>query len=466
MAWTALFKTELQALTRSWVVRGWIIALVLAELFTLAISMPQSRAATVPASSILTANLMLFLFAWSVVIIVLGAGSVSLESDVIADSILSRPCTRTQFISAKFASRVLVVIGIYLFATLIAATSAWRYGANDMTIASTATGVAVVGLAVLFLLSIGIMFSVLFNNTVTAVASLLLIWYVATQIFGFIGADYLSPQSVARNLPRMLKDANAVQLAQGLATTSGISLTFSKSLDTQTAEQPGNYQIESVEGTAFTATMATYDKPANSVVLTGITLPPGARLKVTARNVTDVGGLAISPAANSVDIVVPAEPSTTTSTIAAQDHAAPIVSSGNSAGLQTRLDTRPPAISTCVATGTSVKLTFSTSMNAVELENLSNYIIESPLGTIQVAHAAMYSPASHSVLLSGCTFREDDTVKVTIKNVHSAAGNLLPLGKNSATYAALTTWKYVVGFGLPTVLAFIISIVWFARRDL
>ena len=31
MAWTALFKTELQALTRSWVVRGWIIALVLAE---------------------------------------------------------------------------------------------------------------------------------------------------------------------------------------------------------------------------------------------------------------------------------------------------------------------------------------------------------------------------------------------------------------------------------------------------
>ena len=35
MAWTALFTTELLALCRSWVLRGWLIALALAEFFML-----------------------------------------------------------------------------------------------------------------------------------------------------------------------------------------------------------------------------------------------------------------------------------------------------------------------------------------------------------------------------------------------------------------------------------------------
>lgn len=472
MAWTALFKTELQALTRSWVVRGWLIALVLTELFTLAITVPKNGGSTVPASSLITANLMLFLFAWSVVIIVLGAGSVSLESDVISDSILSRPCTRTQFISAKFASRVLVVLGVYFIATAIAGFSAWRYGANDMTITTLATGVGVVALAVLFLLSLGIMFSVLFNNTVTAVASLLLIWYVATQIFGAVGADYLSPQSLARNLPRMLKDANAVQLADGVATHSGITLTFSKPLDAQSAEQPANYAIESPEGTVYSAESAVYDKPALSVVLSGLSLPPGTKLKVTSRNITDAGGMAVSPAANSVELEVPSD--------AASPGAAAVSPAPEPAGAKPAraqetvhtaaakkpIDLRAPGVLQCVATASSVKISYSIAMDPKEVENLENYVVESPVGSTQHPHAAMYSPSAHSVLLSGCSFQPDDPVRVTVKHVHSANGVPISNGRNSATYAALTTWKYVLGFGLPTILAFIVSVVWFARRDL
>ena len=218
MAWTALFKTELLALTRSWVLRGWLIALALTEFFILAGSLQRSSAASAPASGILTAVLNLFLFAWSMVIIVLGAGSVSLESDWRSDSILSRPCTANSALSPLNSLPAhSYVLGVYLVSALVGGFAAWRYGANDMTPATFSTGVCVVGLAVLLLLSLGIMFSVIFNNTVMAVASLMLIWYVASSIFGFLGAEYLSPFALSRNLPRMLKEvqrAAALRMAR------------------------------------------------------------------------------------------------------------------------------------------------------------------------------------------------------------------------------------------------------------
>lgn len=481
MAWTALFKTELLALTRSWVLRGWLIALAVTEFFTLTIGLMGNRVAPVPASGTLASILNLFLFAWSIVIIVLGAGSVSLESDVISDSILSRPCTRTQFISAKFASRTLVVLGVYLVSALVAGVTAWRYGANDMTAYTIATGVGVVGLAVLLLLSLGITFSVIFNNTVTAVASLMLVWYVASPIFGFLGADYLSPFSIARNLPRMLKDPNAPQLADGQATQTGVTLSFSKPLEPQSAEQPGNYVIESPEGTAYSAQSAVYDKPKNSVVLAGLTLPAGGKLKVTVRNVSDAGGMSISPAANSVDIDVPADASehtgtqqTTVAGVATPPSAGITSAAGRGASTsgaapvvkKPGADRSAPRVLQCTATAGSVKVTFSTALNSKEAETIQNYTVESPQGKTHLPRIASYSPAAHTVLLSGFDFAADDPVKVTVKDVHSADGIPISTRNNTATYAELTTWKYVVGLGLPSLTAFFIAIFWFARRDL
>ena len=453
MAWTALFTTELLALCRSWVLRGWLIALSLAEFVTLTHALLRAPGNAVPASTVLATTLDGFLLVWSIVIIVLGAGSVSLESDVISDSILSRPCTRTQFISAKFASRVLVVVSIYLVCSLVAGFAAWRYGANDMTPMTIAVGVGTVGLAVVLLLSLGIMFSVIFNNTVMAVASMLLLWYVASPVFGFLGADYLSPTSLVRNLPHMLKDPDQPQLVDCTASQSSLTLTFSKALDPQTAEQPANYVIEGPDGTRYPAVTAVYDKQKLDVVLSGLTLPEGAKLKVTAQNVTDVGGSGLSPAASSAnDVIVPG-------TQAAKPAAA-VPPPGSSR------EGAPPRVVSCTATASSVKVTFSTDMISTEVENVQNYIVESPQGRTHAARAATYSNAAHTVLLTGFTFAQDEPVKVTVKGVHSAAGTAIGSRGNSATYAELTTWKYVLGLGLPSLLAFFISVAWFARRDL
>ena len=120
----------------------------------------------------------------------------------------------------------------------------------------------------------------------------------------------------------------------------------------------------------------------------------------------------------------------------------------------------------CTATASSVKVTFSTDMISTEVENVQNYIVESPQGRTYPARAATYSNAAHTVLLTGFTFAQDEPVKVTVKGVHSAAGTAIGSRGNSATYAELTTWKYVLGLGLPSLLAFFISVAWFARRDL
>ncbi len=481
MAWTALFKTELQALTRSWVLRGWLIALALTEFFILAGSLQHGLTAP-PASAIVTAILNLFLFAWSIVIIVLGAGSVSLGSDVISDSILSRPCTRTQFISAKFASRTLVVLGVYLASALTGGFAAWRYGANDMTPSTFTTGVCVVGLAVLMLLSLGILFSVVFNNTVMAVASLMLVWYVASSIFGFLGAEYLSPFALSRNLQRMLKDQNAPQLADAKATLTGINLAFSKPLDSASAEQPGNYVITSTDGTAYPPQTAVYDKPTNGVVLAGLTLPPGAHLSVNVRNVTDEGGVLISPAANNVEFDVPndVDPglgATSTgqslgsisrgtlgngkSASGRPEHSASVAPAVKRPG-----DNISPRILQCVGTPGSVKLTFSKPLNVKDAEQVENYVVECPPGKTWTARAATYSPTAHTVLLSGFSFSADDPVKVTVKHVRSESGVTISPANGTAQYAALTTWKYLLGLGAPSLLAFFIAVQWFARRDL
>ena len=442
--------------------RGWLIALGLAEFFMLTRALLRGPGTAIPASTVLATTLDAFLLVWSIVIIILGAGSVSLESDVISDSILSRPCTRTQFISAKFASRLLVVVSIYLVCSLVAGFAAWRYGANGMTPGTIAVGVGTVGLAVVLLLSLGIMLSVIFNNTVMAVASMMLLWYVASPVFGFLGADYLSPTSLVSNLPRMLKDPNQPQLVDCTASQSSITLTFSKALDPQTAEQTANYVIEGPDGTRYPAVTAVYDKEKLAVLLSGLTLPVGAKLKVTAQNVTDVGGSGLSPAANSAsDVIVPA--AQTAAPVAGNQAAKPAAAVPLPGASR---EGAPPRVVSCTATASSVKVTFSMDMLAAEVENVQNYIVESPQGRTHQARAAAYSNAAHTVLLTGFTFAQDEPVKVTVRGMHSAAGTAIGSRGNSATYTELTTWKYVVGLGLPSPLAFFISVVWFARRDL
>lgn len=455
MGWSALLKADLLALSKSWVLRGWLIALVLAEMVTVGGAIMAARGAPIAGSQVLAGHLNLFLLVWSTVIIVLSAGSVSLESDIVCDSILSRACTRAQYLYSRLATRALVVGGVYLISSAVAAYAAWRYAGADMTLATMSTGIGIVGLAMLLLLSLGILLSVAFNNTLYAVIGLLLLWYVAGSVFSFVGAEYLSPMSLTRNLPSMLRDSRAPEVLQATATASSMTLTFSKPIDPGLAETSSSYTVECPLGTVVEPETATYDRARGAVTLAGMALPAGEEARVTVRGVTDTAGNPVSIAGDTVTAAVPAvggkPPARTT-----KPRARRIASS----------DRVPPHVVSCTAGPTSVKVTFSEPLDSKTAEDPGNYTVESPAGHILAARAATYSVGSRAVLLSGLPLTSGAPIKVTATEVKDAAGNRVARTGNSATYSEVATWKYVVGFGAPTLAFCLLSVVWYSRRDL
>jgi hypothetical protein len=455
LALTALLKADLAGLARNWVLRGWLIALVLVQFFALASTLAGGRGAGIPASVIVTATLSGFLLVWSTLIIVLSAGSVGPEADIISDSILSRACTRNQFIVAKLISRVSVVLGVYLVASSASSYAAYRYAAADVTAQTLAVCILVVGLAVLLLVALGVLFSVVFNNTIVSVVALLLLWYVASPVFGFLGADYLSPASLVRNLPAMLKDPHAPQVVQCSATATSLTVSFSKHVEPRSAENPANYAIECPAGVALQPETATYDRTRTSVILSGLDLPAGETAQVTVRDVVDTGGSPVSAASSVVTCTVPG-PAPAEPTGARRPGPARKASADRTA----------PRLTQIQATPSSVRITFSEPVQAGLAEDATNYAIENPTGRPHTARAAAYRADTRTVLLSGLDLDLAVPVKVTVQNVRDTAGNPISARGNSLIYTEVTAWKYVLGFGLPALIASALAVVWFNRRDL
>ncbi len=450
LASTALIKADIAQLARSWVLRGWLIALALAEFFTITTTVVGNRGAAIPASMLVTTTLAGFLLVWSTLIIVLSAGSVAPEADIISDSILSRACTRNQFIAAKIISRAGVILAVYGLAAGSTAFVAYRYAAADVTTQTLITSIGIVGLAILLLVALGVLFSVVFNNTVVSVVALLLLWYVASPIFSFMGADYLSPASLIRNLPAMLKDPQAPQVVQCSATETSVSVAFSKHVDPRSAEDPSAYTIESPPGVSHQAETATYDRPKTTVTLSGLTLTAGEKVTVTVRGVTDPGGTTISAASDTATCTVPGGTVT-----AKQDK-----------GRKPPADRTAPRLTGLEATPSSLRALFSEPLDVATAEDPTHYLIENPIGNRRTARAATYRADTRSVLLSGLELDLAVPVKLTVTEIRDVAGNPVSVRGNSIVHSEVTPWKYVLGFGLPALCACLLAVVWFNRRDL
>jgi hypothetical protein len=449
MALSALCKADLSSLGRTWVFRGWLIALAISELLTLSGALASGRSGAIPASLVLSMSLQGFLFVWSTFVIFLSAGSVSAESDMVTDGILSRACTRTQYIGAKLLSRMGTVLAVYALFGGTSALVCWRYAANDMTPATILTGLGVVALALILLVALGVAFSVASNNTVFAVIGVFLLWYVASPIFAFLGADYLAPASLARNLPLMLKDLNAPQVVQVTADTRSLTVYFSKKMDPAVVEAPECYAIEAPDGQLASVTAVTYDTAANSAILGGLTLKEGANLTLTLRGLRDKGGSPLSAASEVSRVVVQgSEPAQ------------------KIAGAKPRRKGPAPAILSCSLTDTSIRLEVNTELDPDEADVTANYLVESPPGKTLNVRQVIYRPKTRQVLLAGLALDRESPVRVTITNVRSATGvEMRPKG-STLTQAQVAVWKYVLGFGCPSALAALLAMVWFRKRDL
>jgi ABC-type transport system involved in multi-copper enzyme maturation permease subunit len=510
LGWSALLKADLSGLGKSWVLRGWLVALAISGVVGLAAVMGTRQ--STPASGILAAYLISYLVIWSTVVIVLSAGAVSGESEIVADSLLSRSCTRNQYLMAKLTARSLVTVGIYLVFSTVAAICAWKYGARDVTVGTIVAAITIVGTAMLLLTSLGITLSVLLNNTITSVVGLLLLWYVAGPVFGFLGAPYLSPTSLAQSLPTLLRDYSAPQLLGCTATPTSLTLNFSKELDAVKAEQVGSYSItvqpprvpdhpldsrskdvaeparmdgygELPAPELAIPTSAAYDREQGTVLLSGLSLPKGAEVKVVASGVTDSAGNTLSPAANRATTTLagatPAKGSATKpdgsrSGQSKGKSGAEEPDKGRSEQKATANSSEPAKpvrasrvrVIGCTATSSSLKVSFSGALRAKEAEDLDRFVVESPLGLPCVPSTASYNQSSKTVTLTGLVLPQNQAVRVTVRDLHDPSGGLIPARFSSATYNPVTTWKYLAGFGIPALLLALLSLGLFSRRDL
>jgi hypothetical protein len=199
MAFQALVEEDLNSLVRSWAVRIWL-GLMIAHMMIVVVSSAYEGTAADSLAGLLAT----FPLIWSIFVIINSAGAVSSEAGVVADSILSKAVTRYDYILAKLASRLLMVIGLYTTIALSGAYLISRYASGPLPRTGTAWGILLIGMTLVLLTTISVALSTLFNRTMVALVVAWALWYAASGITALFKVSYLSPIHIADRLPVIL----------------------------------------------------------------------------------------------------------------------------------------------------------------------------------------------------------------------------------------------------------------------
>ena len=200
MAFRALMMADLvNNVARSWAVRGWMGLMVLQAFVTVPASTGDSTAADALAGLLGT-----FPILWSLFVIVNTSGAVSSEAGIVADSILSKSVTRYEYILAKMAARLALVLGAYLLITLPSAYLVSRYGVGKLSTSGVVWAITITGAMLVLLTSLSVGLSALFNRTMVAMIGAWGAWYAAGAITALFRVEYLSPLDIVDTLPTTL----------------------------------------------------------------------------------------------------------------------------------------------------------------------------------------------------------------------------------------------------------------------
>jgi ABC-type transport system involved in multi-copper enzyme maturation permease subunit len=149
-------------------------------------------------------------FPWFFVVVVLGVSPVSgARAEVLADGILSRPVSRYEYLLAAWSARVLLVLGVYLVVTVPAiaiVTLAKRPVPEDtVTLFGIVSALAVVGLVLTFLVSLGFLAGTLLRKPLLAAVVLVFVWYPIGVVLNMFSLEEFSPISLSRALSTQLR---------------------------------------------------------------------------------------------------------------------------------------------------------------------------------------------------------------------------------------------------------------------
>lgn len=199
-AFSVLLRYELAQLARSWIVRAWILLLVVPAIFLVGVAVDGSEVQRASEALALYEYAVVAPLSWLAVSI-FAASAVSGEATALADAVLSKSVNRSQYLWAKIVSRIGTTVVVYLVVTIPLAYLLTRYTAADTTGGGLLAGVLMVGLLLAFLAALGILASTVFRSVQLAILSVMMAVLFSGAALQFLGLHWMSTTAILNALP-------------------------------------------------------------------------------------------------------------------------------------------------------------------------------------------------------------------------------------------------------------------------
>jgi len=197
-AFLAILRYDADQLGRSWLVRIWVALLVAPAIFVVIVAASEDELASETLAAYVAA---VYTPLSAIAVSVLAVGAVSGEAAMIADSILSKSVTRTEYLSAKIVARLGITLGVHIAVMVPFAYLVVRYAAPDTSAGGVTVGLLMVASLLAFLASMGIMLSTVSRNVLLEVLLLLVGIVISGVVLQFIGLTWMSATAVLNELP-------------------------------------------------------------------------------------------------------------------------------------------------------------------------------------------------------------------------------------------------------------------------
>lgn len=207
-AFLVLLRYDLGQMARSWIVRAWVMLLILLAGFLIVVAANNQE-------ELASETMALYMYAifaplsWLAVSI-FAASAVSGEAGVMADAILSKSVNRTEYLSAKLASRIGFTVAVYFLVTLPLAALLMRYAIPDVTVGGLVNGLLMVCAMLAFLAALGILVSTLFRNVQFAILAVMVAVLFSGALLQFLGLPWMSTTAVLNQLPQTFRGTTTV----------------------------------------------------------------------------------------------------------------------------------------------------------------------------------------------------------------------------------------------------------------
>lgn len=203
----AVLQTDFRQTMRSWVYRLWLSVCLLATVGYLLYRFGiHSEAWIVQSASVHTSNLIRGIIVGSLsLIVILTVSSISSERGTLADSVLSRGISRYQYFLAKWHSRICVILGTFLFVSLVMLLGSYFLLAEDLTFSGSMVGVLLIASLLFAVVSWGVTIGALANSTVLGITLFWIVLYGVGFLLSLLPQSFPSPDRILGRLPTILR---------------------------------------------------------------------------------------------------------------------------------------------------------------------------------------------------------------------------------------------------------------------